>query len=380
MSDPAAFDGSVSRRAYKAPYSSRHPVPKIQDYEETVRSREKDATQEHHNVDDHHTNTFSTAISAAKRHIVHRHTEGRPQSNRQEQPYPCANRNHESTNQEGHDHGLPSPVRERETPPSPRTRQDSTEATMSDSGGTPSKTEKSTQPPKEDQQGREVTDPITHLPIVIHDSTSPELESVPENENPAGRASHSEQNERTMQGRQHQQIAHDEMEALFPPPSFEAIGERLAGMLKTAITAGLSFVLIVSLLVSGCSHLYYGRGWMEQEDKQAHDSSHPVLITTTLLLMQAVLSLPLIVGIRAWVEKRAISMWEDKTWENHDGRNSTNPMPESVQWLNSLLTSVWPLVNPDVRQLSELFYPENFVLKIMSRVSRARHVIGLRIS
>lgn len=227
MSDHAAFDGGASQRAYKAPYSSRRPVPNIQDYEEALQSREKDATQEHHKVDaDHHMTALSTAISAAKKHIVHRHTEGDHQSNIQ-QPYPCENRNHESTNQDRHEHEIPSPARTREGSPSLRDGHNSTDATRSNLEGMPNQTRDSTQPPIADQQGREVTDPITHLPILIHDSTSPELEAVPENEKSDAQTPHSEKNGRPMQGRAEQQIVHDEMEALFPLQAWKPLDSDL---------------------------------------------------------------------------------------------------------------------------------------------------------
>lgn len=358
MSDHAAFDGGASQRAYKAPYSSRRPVPNIQDYGETLQSREKDATQEHHKVDpDHHTNALSTAISAAKRHIVHRHTEADDQSNGQ-QPYPCENRNHESTNQGGNEHEIPPPALTREGSPLLRDENDSTNATYNNLGDMPNQTRKPTQPPEGDQQGREVTDPITHLPIFIHDSTSAELEAVPEHETSEGPAPHSEKNDRPMQGRE-QQVAHDEMEALFPPPSLEATGQRLASILKTAITAGFSFLLVCTSVLLGGSHLYYARGQTEQGNKQTTDLRRSLLVSIVLLLIQAIVSSLLVLGTRAWVEKKALSMWNDKIWDTHDKRKSASSVPESVQWLNSLLMSIWPLVNPDVRQFSELFYPPN---------------------
>ena len=74
----------------------------------------------------------------------------------------------------------------------------------------------------------------------------------------------------------------------------------------------------------------------------------PVFLVVTL---SAVCGGFIIWGIRGWLDMKASGIWEDGVWdaarerEQEEVKGST---PESTQWLNSLLASVWPLINPDL--------------------------------
>lgn len=59
----------------------------------------------------------------------------------------------------------------------------------------------------------------------------------------------------------------------------------------------------------------------------------------------------LIAGVRAWMANRIDDTWEDQVWEANlksKQQQAKAYETETVSWLNSLLSSVWPLVNPDL--------------------------------
>ena len=61
----------------------------------------------------------------------------------------------------------------------------------------------------------------------------------------------------------------------------------------------------------------------------------------------------LLYGIRGWLGKKIQAIWEDEVWDSarqqeNETQQSNDKMPESVAWLNSLLASIWPLINPDL--------------------------------
>lgn len=204
---------------------------------------------------------------------------------------------------------------------------------------------------KRDNGGRKVTDPVTHLPVTIHDSTDAELKSVPENEVSAGFAGSSGDRDRSNQERNQQQAAHRGMDAVFPPPSLEASGKQLAAILNSALTAGLSFLLAALSLLLLAVHLYHANIRSARNPEQSHGWPYLVLSCLTLVLIEVSVGTLVIWGLRVWATKKVLAVWEDGIWDAaraHEQENSKSSMPESVQWLNSFLTSVWPLINPDL--------------------------------
>src|SRR6266498_1713266 len=52
-----------------------------------------------------------------------------------------------------------------------------------------------------------------------------------------------------------------------------------------------------------------------------------------------------------WLERKVHGVWQDEIWgaaRTEEQEQAESPTPESTQWLNSLLSSVWPLINPDL--------------------------------
>ena len=204
-----------------------------------------------------------------------------------------------------------------------------------------------------DSTEREVTDPVTHMPVTVHDSTDQELEAVPENEPPAGteprsatglsgKTKSASEIEREIN---EEQAEHRGMEKLFPPPPFGAARDEIASVYGLALTVGLSSVLLVPLLLLVGAQVFV----RSQDDDR---SWLGILLVCSILLVLGLLSGGAIIyALRGWLKNRIRSVWDDHLWElarKQESDTSDSPTPESVQWLNSLLGSVWGLINPDL--------------------------------
>ncbi|KAF2003417.1 hypothetical protein P154DRAFT_86264 [Amniculicola lignicola CBS 123094] len=136
------------------------------------------------------------------------------------------------------------------------------------------------------------------------------------------------------------QDGHTAMGSLFPPPDFAMTREGITDVYRKALTAGLG---IVSVSLTAVATLFqftrHTTGWSR----------------LTFTLIEVVVSLGVcgaaIIGMRQWTEKRIKNVWETEVWhaERQQGKRlAKSATPESAQWLNSLLASVWPLINPDL--------------------------------
>ncbi|KAL8647007.1 MAG: hypothetical protein Q9210_005809 [Variospora velana] len=353
MSIPTDAAEGTSRRSSKVPYSSRHPVPNVQDYEETLQDRQNQTTHEYPKDDDSGSvNTVLDVIGVAKDHLLRRYnkTDHHPPG---QQPYSSQSRNIEATNQDGRSHISTSRARSYEVAPqSPHENQ----SNVTDPDNVPDddvrgRRRHSAQPPHQGQQGREVTDPVTHLPIVVNDWTSAQLGSMRENQVPAICAPQNEDGHHGIPEAEQKQITHRREKLLFLPPSMDTTGQELSSILRTALTAGLIILLGTSSLLLIASHWYLMHVRIHREAEQRWGWTYWSLFPITLLFTHGLLGILLVSGMRFWVEKKTLAMWEDGVWDaarTHDEADSESSVPESVQWLNSFLTSVWPLVNPDL--------------------------------
>ncbi|KAJ8121044.1 hypothetical protein ONZ43_g2406 [Nemania bipapillata] len=208
-------------------------------------------------------------------------------------------------------------------------------------------------------EGREVTDPITHLPIVIHDQTAKDLDSVPENEPEPG-AHHTtatgimgaSKSEQTLQSEQEAiQRVHNGMKRVFPPPNFESMRKELATTYEQAIYIEVSIVgFLVALLFSLPTYWSPLEVFGRSDNNGAWVSQwRPMLALIVILGLGAMT----IFGIGKWMNKRTNEIFDDETWDAARKEEQTivkndEELPESVHWLNSLIGSIWPLVNPDL--------------------------------
>ncbi|KAL8765392.1 MAG: hypothetical protein Q9209_007519 [Squamulea sp. 1 TL-2023] len=354
MSDHASFDENASRRTYTAPYTAHHPIPTVQDYE----AKRQDRDQSGYPKDNDSLNVDKTSglIAAAKERLLFSHANTNDMSANQ-RPYESANRNLAESSNTGGPSEDSSPASAHETSPQDTSGIENLESVKDTSQAVittndPQQKRKIMKKIARDHKGREVTDPITHLPVTIHDATDTELGSVPGKNNvltehaAGGKDYHHEQ-----QDTREQQAAHCGMEALFPPPNLEACGERLASIASTAFTVGLISLLGVLLLLLLAGLVYYDRFPKDRSPGQTHSWSHILLTLAVALLLAGVAAFPIVWGIQSWVAKKVTAAWEDGIWDaaqTREQQTGESSLPESVQWLNSLLASVWPLINPDL--------------------------------
>ncbi|KAF2499766.1 hypothetical protein BU16DRAFT_524211 [Lophium mytilinum] len=366
-------DTETSRRDYRPSYTPHHQIPTIQKYRE-----EKEQRKEDYGSPQDEAAAPSRTQQLGDAWNKYRHGEEADNTDASKQPYQSENKNkmgQEQTKAEDHADGDYTQGAGSET----KTEQDSEEHAQGDytQGASSGKTERDGEDVKDpnvaedtsqttyaqmnpkqkrkdmkkrsdDRIEREVTDPVTHLPVTIHDFTGKDLKQTPQNGPPAGEEPRSATGGANI-GKDDGQLAkeqdeiqqsHEEMEALFPPPEFEAAREEIAYVYKTAVTIGVG---LVSAALTSIILLF-------QLTKNSTGVSR-VLLSAIEGALALASSIAVIMGMRQWTENRIKGVWETEVWnaERQQGKKQANSKtPESTQWLNSLMASIWPLVNPDL--------------------------------
>jgi Ca2+-dependent lipid-binding protein len=300
-------------RNFKGPYTSKHPIPTISKYREEKKERQEYANQ-HHGED-----TGGAAPYADERREAQ-----------------------EEEREERHE----TRGNERSDDDEEEVAKDTSQADVSTQD--PRQQRKQMKKRKDKRAEREVTDPVTHLPVSIHDFTSKDLDQTPHNEPPAGSQVNSStgataaMKSKTQQDEDEteQQLAHNILQEKFPPPSFDAIREQSSKVFHQGLMVGLliitSLVAVVGLLIT-IFKLYLSERWY--------------IWFTSLGAVVIGVSAVTIYGIQGWTKRKVQSIWDDEVWESERqaGKDfSKQHRSETTQWLNSLLASVWPLVNPDL--------------------------------
>ena len=420
MTNSANFDEDASRRTYTAPYSSHHPIPTIQRYEEVKEEREAESAPADPDIPPSPKSSKSkrkSLLSSAKGLLRRDSTKSNSKGSTDNsiEPYKHENRNkvsnvrgdetarkgdeernggeavteqrqgvdrvhgandspknemlttdehkpaeHSSQQQsEQQEFGHNNAQAESDTPTNDASGSEEDAAPMQDTSQSidntndPRQKRKNMKHMKRGDAEREVTDPVTHLPVVIHDSTSKELNAVPENElapglklysatGVSGKTKNSTQLEREAD---QQQLEHAGMKKLFPPPDFDNARQEIADIYTVALSVGLGSTLLGPFI------LLLGSQFVPPSTE--NDTSwRRIFSLSTLLLATSILSGGAIIfALRGWLRSRIYGVWDDHLWaaaRKQEIENSDSPTPESVQWLNSLLASVWGLINPDL--------------------------------
>lgn len=376
------FEEESQRRSYTKPHSGRHPIPTIQGYREhrkELQSSVEEAEQAQEGPEDE--SKPKRAFNSVKQIFK----DDDAAAGNRHQPYPAANRHYvEPPPGEGQNQGRSVPVdgqgvdaqqfddqdmngegQQHPQAPQQQQRQQQHQGSSSSDGQPQQQQEKSatehansTVDPKEKRKamkkakrqtgGREVTDPVTHLPIVIHDQTQKDLDSAPENKPEPG------EHHTTATGTQGASKSDEELDKetlmaqrgfngvqrLFPPPEFSDLKRELTSTYEKAVRTGLTVIGVAAaspfLFFSSSS-----RWWA------------PTWSTIAGLLGFLGITLGTAWGMGRWVAKKVEEVVDDETWdaarrEEQAVLDEDTELPESVQWLNSMLSSIWPLVNPDL--------------------------------
>ena len=373
MSNTGDVNQEDGHKRYGGPYTSSHPVPTIQKYREhrgelksNVKKRE-DAQTDNDEVETE--GTFHRAENAVKKVFGQGHVEEIPGD-----PYPSENR-HTVTEP---DQSPPVPDKKDYDQSKPRippkdddkaSQQDGkdqkndskqTASQVAASHSDPREKRKAMKRIKRDDGSREVTDPVTHLPIVIHDATSKDLKKAPQNEPSAGSVQRtgtgltgaskadSQLEEETREG----QAGYRGVQKLFPPPNFDEAQSELVKTYQFAVAIGIGSVVVCATFVLVAAQLLSLSGSQRQEDSPSQWRRIFIPVSITVLLSSLFGGL-IIWGIGGWLSKRVQEIWEDEVWdaarasENREVEDHDRT-PESTQWLNALFASVWPLINPDL--------------------------------
>ncbi len=329
MADWEGSETATSRHNFTGPYTPHHPVPTVQGYREENQTggngegkiqQAVDSAKQYWNADSGDRNHASEENDSSQLYNSEDHNatnnavQGAEDSNKQ---------SHETNGQES----------------AGKTQDDEDRAESMATESDPRQKRKNMKHMKRDHGQREVTDPVTHLPVTIHDSTNAELEHIPGNIPATGsvprsatgisatKKSSTQLDNETEEG----QAAHSGMQSMFPPPRFETTRRELVQLYQLALSVGLGTLLVITMLV-----LTVG----------------PLSGKIFASVLGICLGLPLIWGLRSWVERKVDQIWQDEVWyakrEQRKQDIQSSSTPESTHWLNSLLASIWPLVNPDL--------------------------------
>ncbi|KAF4589452.1 meiotically up-regulated protein [Ophiocordyceps camponoti-floridani] len=200
---------------------------------------------------------------------------------------------------------------------------------------------------KRERAEREVTDPITHLPVTIHDFTSESLAQLDYNDPPSGTtpetATGTAAKNKSVEQLEREQVSmqrdHDLLVDRFPPPELEALGRSMVALFERSLIMGLAgtaFILWITLSAG---------------DDEASTALSRTLASITATLGAGAAIVGLIMAVRAYAKRKMDGLFRDELWDAQRRQAAARVgqvEDESTAWLNSLLNSVWPLVNPDL--------------------------------
>lgn len=312
-----------ARRRYRTPYTDKRKIPTISRYREEQEIRQEKAKA----FEDRNTARDSQQVDSPQDLTAPTHDEGR---------YSNASR---AEDREQDQDGL----------------KDTSEATA---GATdPRQRMKERKKGRDEAAEREVTDPVTHLPVRIRDYTDEALKEVPENQEQygstgrtaTGLSNKSKSSKELDEELRHLREEREAMQALFPPPDFDAVKLELAHIYRSGLT-----VVVVGMAVAAVAVLAVNSvldsGILQQYIREPRVNATVKWAIRTLLAAGGMIAL--VLGVRDWVTRRVDAAWEAEIWEakrdEQQLQSVKNRDAESVAWLNSLMAAVWPLVNPDL--------------------------------
>ncbi|KAK7430189.1 hypothetical protein QQZ08_003163 [Neonectria magnoliae] len=319
-------DADDAARRYTTPYSARHPIPTISKYREERAARQEEALNR--DVDDDEAGGDSN----------HQHESS--QDGAVDRPAKT-----EALEQVGSG--------ENPEPDGSTTLKDTSEIDPASSD--PKERRKDIKKGSKERAEREVTDPVTHLPVTIQDFTDQALKMVKLDDSPFGppervtTGKSTEKSDEQLDEEKHDlQQRHDAMADLFPPPDFDALRLELAAISKRGVTFGLTGVSIIIVGAFAIERLL-------STNNPSGIKAGSVFKSSTVWVVLAAASAGaiwfLIISTREWISNKVQNIFQDEVWDAHRRqiiKSSKNHDSETTVWLNSLLGSVWPLINPDL--------------------------------
>jgi hypothetical protein len=332
-------DDAEDHRRYTTPYSARHPIPTVSKYREERAARQDaastkaDGTSDNPSSNDYQLQQKSREDAGSNLELERAEKDNDNERNEKNESKGNGNGNGNGNGEEMTDTSQIGP-----------------------SSSDPKQRRKELKKSNRERAEREVTDPITHLPVTIHDFTDEALEEVGRNE-PAfgttqrtatGGENKNKSEDQLREENEEIQQSHDAMGELFPPPDFDALRIELAAISKRGITVGLAGVAII---VTGA----FGFERLLREGILQNAKAKSWFVGGTLWLVLAAASAGavwlLVEFVREWMSNKVNNIFEDEVWDAHRRgvvKASKKNDTETTVWLNSLIGSVWPLINPDL--------------------------------
>ncbi|KAL8401382.1 hypothetical protein RB596_008251 [Gaeumannomyces avenae] len=374
MSPTADFEqeAGAGRRLYSKPHSGRRPIPTIHGYREHRKELEGQLNEteeaQHEPEDDSKPKRAFNSVKA-----IFKEEEG-PKSGHD--PFPSVNRNLEDRERrDADDSGFSSSDSEGQESRDTEGRKDdqghgrskkkskddenkqqksATEAAAS--AIDPREKRKAMKKTKRTGGGREVTDPVTHLPIIIHDHTDKDLQSAEQNlpepgtdhRTARGLRGATKSDEELDAEQKELQQSYNGMVKMFPPPDFDELRRELENVYQQALIAGL--VITATLTATVVSFLCKGP---VEGPKSIIGTLYGYLSNTAFVSICCAIVAAGIMGVGTWVRNKVAALFDDETWDaarrgEAEVVGSDAELPESTQWLNSLFSNIWPLINPDL--------------------------------
>ena len=342
-------------RRFSTPYGKEHPVPTIQGYRKIQHDRE----QEEGNANGHQ----SHGIASAVKRIFKGDDVGEGDENAEgwaaqsENQNTAASREHKpAAKQTSQEEGNPEDGAENnDAPPDTKPEAELTDTSQSVSNETDPKAKRKAMKqhdPEKNSKSRQVTDPVTHLPVDIHDFTETELNEAPINLPEPGLTDHSthfQTDEHEDRGRQQEEkreidSGYKGMQRMFPPPSFEALKKESAQIYQRAMIFSILALGTTLLLALGMA-FWTLRRWDE----------HSIIVKSITFSMTIIVGFSGFLGIyigSSWLSSRIKTVWDDEIWasarKEEKEQQKDVEIPESSMWLNFMVAAIWPLVNPDL--------------------------------
>ncbi|KAG6827444.1 hypothetical protein H0H92_011741 [Tricholoma furcatifolium] len=208
---------------------------------------------------------------------------------------------------------------------------------------------------------REVTDPVTHLPLIVHDHSSGDLEEIPGHLLPSQSSLSSKSSDGLQRGADDSNGDHRTLSRLLRE-ELQSSRWRLPGdtemesrtKIQTAVVASCVTVVVgpAGLFLLWVWSFVAGRGSVGLIELLIGILGCFML---ALVVGGCVLFLPfskllgyLQVKLEAPVEEQNINLEAVELNIDQDEASVQNEFPESAAWLNTLFHALWPIVNPAI--------------------------------
>ncbi|EXV00003.1 C2 domain protein [Metarhizium robertsii] len=319
---PLATDEHDDVRRYQAPYSARRPVPTISRYREEKAARQQESMR-----------SDSDENIAAEPPVVTAADEAK------HEPSPCPSREDDAKQDEDNHVAIPEDTSQVD-PASTDVKQRRKELKLR----------------RKERAEREVTDPVTHLPVTIHDFTDEALKETvlghaafkSEKRSATDLSLKRDSAEHWQSQTRHLQQVHERINRRFPPPDFDLLNQNIMAINNRGLTFGLAGLAVVVL-----SAFFLGAFSHERKQiapgSEADSGSNKLWMLSILLVSGAAAAV--IAGVRDYTTRKINNIFQDEVWDAHRqqlAKDTSKHETETTIWLNSVLGAVWPLINPDL--------------------------------